>query len=85
MKYGDMILSNAPIGVIMPPPEIKKVIDKAAGLVSRYGTSFEQKLRDEEHNIPKFSFLKENDPYRPYFDSIVNSLVKGLGESLYII
>jgi hypothetical protein len=63
-------------GVIIPPPEIKKIIDKAAGLVAKYGSNIEAMMRNEDKNLPKFSFLKEGDPYRSYYDYKVNELAK---------
>jgi len=78
MGHADSILTERPIGVIIPPPDIKKVIDKAATFVGKYGSNFEAMLKQEAHNLPKFSFLNEGDPYRPYYDSIVASIAKGL-------
>lgn len=67
MRHGDCILNDTPMGIIVPPPEIRKIIDKAAELVGRYGSSIEATIQNEEKNLPKFSFLREGDPYRPYY------------------
>jgi splicing factor 3A subunit 1 len=56
--------------VIIPPPEIKAVIDKTASYVAKNGVSFEQLINKVEANNPKFNFLRHHeDPYRPYYIS----------------
>lgn len=76
MGHEDAILNERPVGVLIPPPETKKIIDKAAELVAKYGSSAEATLRSDEKNLPKFSFLNEGDPYRAYYDQKVNELAK---------
>jgi len=76
MRHSDAILNEHQLGVIIPPPEIKKIIDKAAELVGRYGSSIEATFQNEEKNLPKFSFLKEGDPYRPYYLQRANEIAK---------
>jgi len=76
MKYGDAILNEKQMGIIIPPPEIRKIIDKAAELVARYGSSIESTFQSEDKNLPKFSFLKDGDPYRPYYLQKANEIAK---------
>lgn len=45
------------------------VIDKTALFVARNGVSFETKILESERGNPKFSFLQNTDPYRPYYDA----------------
>jgi splicing factor 3A subunit 1 len=75
MGKEDIILERIK-GVIIPPPETRKIIDKAAELVCKYGSGVEQTLKKDEKNLTKFSFFNETDPYRSYFDQKVNELVK---------
>lgn len=56
---------NKVIGMIIPPPETKKIIDKAAALVAKYGKDLEDKMKNDQS--PLFSFLKDNDPYNNYY------------------
>lgn len=56
---------NKVIGMIIPPPETKKIIDKAAALVAKYGKDLEDKMKHDQS--PLFSFLKDNDPYNNYY------------------
>lgn len=55
--------------VIIPPPDIRAIIDKLAQRASGAdGYQFEQLILKHEHDNPKFNFLKnEDDPYRPYY------------------
>lgn len=75
MGKEDIILERIK-GVIIPPPETRKIIDKAAELVCKYGSGVEQTLKKDEKNLTKFSFFNDTDPYRSYFDQKVNELVK---------
>ena len=54
-------LNDKTLGFIIPPPEIKKFIDKAAEIVAKIGEEAEKKMKEEGGNLPKFSFLKDND------------------------
>ena len=53
--------------MIIPPPELRKVIDKTASFVVKNGREFEEKIRLKERGNSKFSFLNLNDPYHSYF------------------
>ena len=50
------------ISMIYPPPETKKVIDKAATLVAQYGIQVETSMKED----PNFSFINKTDSYYPY-------------------
>ena len=59
--------------MIIPPPEIKAVIDKTAAYVAKNGSSFESLIMKVEANNPKFNFLRyHDDPYRPYYIQKIN-------------
>ena len=56
-------------GVIIPPPEIRAVVDKTAQFVARNGKSFEQRILDSgEGKTSKFNFMKVYDPYHAYYE-----------------
>jgi len=78
MRKDDGILTERRVGMIMPPPDIKKIIDKAAELVGKYGSNIEGLMKNEDKNLPKFAFLKTSDPYRPYYDYKVAQVAKNL-------
>ncbi len=57
------------IGVIVPPPDIRAVVDKTAQFVAKNGKSFEERIMNSEEGMtPKFSFLKSFDPYHGYYE-----------------
>lgn len=64
--------------MIIPPPEIKAVVDKTAAYVAKNGKPFEGMILKLEANNPKFNFLKhEDDPYRPYYNKKLDELITG--------
>jgi splicing factor 3A subunit 1 len=62
-------------GVIVPPPEIRAIVDKTAQFVARSGRSFERKIATEATSA-KFAFLKESDPYHAYYESKINEFIE---------
>ncbi|RHY21520.1 hypothetical protein DYB32_009792 [Aphanomyces invadans] len=58
-------------GLIVPPPEIRAVVDKTAQFVARNGRSFERKIAGEVASA-KFSFLRASDPYNAYYEHKVS-------------
>jgi Surp module len=56
-------------GIIIPPPDIRAVVDKTAQFVARNGKSFEQRiLSSGEGKTAKFNFMKQFDPYHAYYE-----------------
>jgi hypothetical protein len=56
-------------GVIIPPPDIRSVVDKTAQFVARNGKSFESRiLNSSEGKTAKFNFMKQYDPYHAYYE-----------------
>ncbi|EXX78804.1 hypothetical protein RirG_011750 [Rhizophagus irregularis DAOM 197198w] len=58
---------KAPAGVVLPPREIRNILEKTAGYVARNGAVFEDRIRDKENGNPKFSFLNPEDAYHQYY------------------
>ncbi|KAL4493961.1 hypothetical protein ABPG72_021978 [Tetrahymena utriculariae] len=57
------------VGLIIPPPEIRTIIDKTAEFVVKHGAAVEENIIQAQVNNLSFNFLKQNDPYRSYYDS----------------
>ena len=56
-------------GLIIPPPDIRAIVDKTAAFVARNGKSFEQRiLASGEGKTAKFNFMKPFDPYHAYYE-----------------
>ena len=63
--------------MIVPPPEIRSIVEKTASFVARNGEQFEQKIKQNEMNNSKFNFLKEEDPYHLYYKKKVKDFSEG--------
>ncbi|KAI0781153.1 Pre-mRNA splicing factor PRP21 like protein-domain-containing protein [Trametes elegans] len=66
-------------GLILPPPEIKSVIDRTAQFVARSANppQFEDKIRENQRGDPKFAFLNPADPYHAYYRHRMDKVVRG--------
>ncbi|KAH7877687.1 Pre-mRNA splicing factor PRP21 like protein-domain-containing protein [Lentinula edodes] len=66
-------------GLILPPPEIKSVIDKTASYVAQSANPplFEDKVREGQRSDPKFSFLNPADPYHAYYRHKMDKIFQG--------
>lgn len=62
-----LVTQTKAIGVILPPPDIRAIVDKTAQFVARNGTEFEKRILANEKNNVKFNFLTPTDPYHAYY------------------
>eukprot|EP01038_Epipyxis_sp_PR26KG_P004049 gene4049-5791_t len=69
-------------GVIIPPPDIRAVIDKTAQFVARNGKSFEQRiLNSGEGKTAKFDFMKQVNPYNAYYELKIREFEEGKSDN----
>lgn len=68
-----------PTGVVLPPREIRSILEKTAGYVARNGAVFEDRIRDKEQSNPKFSFLNPADAYYQYYEWRLTEIRAGRG------
>lgn len=68
-----------PAGVVLPPREIRNILEKTAGYVARNGAIFEDRIRDKESQNPKFSFLNPADAYHAFYQWRLNEIKSGRG------
>ncbi|PBP28562.1 Surp module family protein [Diplocarpon rosae] len=73
---------KAPPGVVLPPREIKAILEKTAGYVARNGNVFEDRIREKEKHNPKFSFLSPNDSYNAYYLWRLSEIKEGRGTAV---
>jgi splicing factor 3A subunit 1 len=73
-------LAPPSVGIIYPPPEVRNIVDKTAGFVARNGPEFEQRIKQNEVNNPKFNFLNPGDPYHAYYQHRVKEIREGKDE-----
>ncbi|RFU24374.1 hypothetical protein B7463_g11957, partial [Scytalidium lignicola] len=71
-----------PAGVVLPPREIKAILEKTAGYVARNGFVFEDRIREKERHNPKFSFLSPNDAYNAYYQWRLDEIREGRGTAV---
>ncbi|EJD06005.1 uncharacterized protein FOMMEDRAFT_104418 [Fomitiporia mediterranea MF3/22] len=66
-------------GLILPPKEIKTIIDRTASFVARSANpiQFEEKVREGQRSDPKFSFLNPADPYHAYYRHKIMKISQG--------
>lgn len=74
--------SKAPEGVVLPPKDIRAIVEKTAGYVARNGPVFEDRIRDKEQANPKFSFLSPQDAYAPFYQWRLNEVRSGRGTAV---
>jgi hypothetical protein len=56
-------------GIILPPPDIRAIVEKTAQFVAKHGKSFEEKiLNSPEGQSTKFNFMRPHDPYNSYYE-----------------
>ena len=65
------------VGIIYPPPEVRNIVDKTASFVARNGPDFEQRIKQNEVQNPKFTFLNNGDPYHAYYQHRVQEIRDG--------
>jgi hypothetical protein len=66
--------------LIIPPLELRQMIEKTAEYVARNGSQFEEIIYNNEKDNPGFFFLKLDNPYRAYYDKKVIEFAKSLIE-----
>jgi splicing factor 3A subunit 1 len=75
-------VSKPPEGIVLPPKDIRAIVEMTAGYVGRNGTVFEDRLREKEKHNPKFSFLSPNDAYSAFYLWRLNEVREGRGTAV---
>lgn len=68
-KPVEMARPESGIGIIVPPPARKAIIDKTATFVAQKGRHVEEEIlsRPQGQNASNFTFLLEDNPFHPYY------------------
>lgn len=74
--------SKPPAGVILPPKEVRTLLEKVAGYIARNGLAFLARMRDTAADNPKIQFVLEDNPYHPYFMWRVDEITQGRGNAV---
>ena len=75
-------ISKPPAGVVLPPKDIRAIVEKTAGYVARNGAIFEDRIRQKEISNPKFSFLGQNDAYNAFYLWRLSEVREGRGTAI---
>ena len=75
-------VSKTPAGVVLPPRDIRAIVEKTAGYVARNGPAFEDRIREKEKHNPKFSFLSAKDAYFPFYAWRLEEVKEGRGTAV---
>lgn len=75
-------VSKPPAGVVLPPRDIRAIVEKTAGYVARNGVVFEDRIRDKEKHNPKFSFLSVKDAYNAFYAWRLEEVREGRGTAV---
>ncbi|KAK5163361.1 SF3a splicing factor complex subunit [Saxophila tyrrhenica] len=78
----DEISAKAPAGTILPPRNIRDIIEKTAGYVHRNGKHFEDQIRQKSGQTGKMSFLDPEDAYRAYYIWRLSEITEGRGTNI---
>ncbi|RMZ85928.1 hypothetical protein DV736_g6519, partial [Chaetothyriales sp. CBS 134916] len=74
--------TRPPEGIVLPPRDIRAIIEKTAGYVARNGAVFEDRIRDKEQGNPKFSFLAPGDAYAAFYQWRLSEVRSGRGTAV---
>jgi len=75
-------VSKPPAGTVLPPRDIRAIVEKTAGYVARNGAAFEDRIREKEKHNPKFSFLSSNDAYYTFYAWRLEEIREGRGTAI---
>ncbi|KAG5292428.1 splicing factor 3 subunit 1 [Histoplasma ohiense] len=75
-------VSKPPEDIVLPPKDIRTIIEKTAGFVARNGPVFEDRVRDKERSNPKFSFLNPSDAYAAFYSWRLSEIKAGRGTAI---
>jgi splicing factor 3A subunit 1 len=75
----DEISSRAPAGLVLPPRNIRELVEKLADYIARNGKEFEEKVRVNQGHLAKMSFLNPEDEYYPYYQWRITENKEGRG------
>ena len=81
-EVSDSLDFKPPPGVILPPPEIRKALEKVAGYVIRNGAAFEARIVEQAGSKPQFQFILPDNPYNSYYLWRLSEIREGRGSDI---
>eukprot|EP00002_Diphylleia_rotans_P016467 TRINITY_DN3202_c0_g2_i1.p1 TRINITY_DN3202_c0_g2~~TRINITY_DN3202_c0_g2_i1.p1 ORF type:complete len:687 (+),score=204.19 TRINITY_DN3202_c0_g2_i1:44-2104(+) len=74
--------TSANVRLVVPPPEIRTIVDKTAQFVAKHGKQAESRIAQNQKANTKFSFLISTDPYNAYYLHRVKAYQDGTADSV---
>lgn len=65
------------IGMIVPPPDMRAIIDKTAQFIAKQGPAMEKKIFSSDPTKIKFAFILPDNPFHAYYKMAVQSFKEG--------
>ena len=53
--------------MIIPPPDMRAIIDKTAEFIAKQGKEMEKRIYSEDKSRVKFAFIGTEHPFHPYY------------------
>lgn len=70
-------------GIIIPPPDIKTVVNKTAVFIGKKGRSFEAKIMESQKTNISFGFLNPDNPYHAFYEHQLQECINN--KCIYIL
>lgn len=64
-------------GMIIPPPDMRAIIDKTAEFIAKQGKEMEKRIYTEDKSRVKFAFLGSDHPFHPYYEMALKAYKEG--------
>lgn len=68
------------VGIIIPPPDVKEILETTAAFVGK-NPALEARVLQEHNDDPRFFFLNGSDPYHAYYRSKVEEIRQANSDS----
>ena len=68
------------VGLILPPPDLRAIVDKTAQFIAKNGEAFEERILSNQRDNAKFKFLNPKDPYNAYYKAKIAEFQGGANE-----
>ena len=65
------------VGMIVPPPDMRAIIDRTAEFVSKHGPEMEKKIYSSDPTKIRFAFIMEDNPFHPYYTMAIRCYKEG--------
>ena len=64
-------------GMIIPPPDMRAIIDLTAKHVSNHGPEMEKKIYSSDPTHIRFAFIAKDNPFHPYYAFAIQCYKEG--------